>query len=584
MTIYLHGGDLASYAVTAGPDGTEVHFAPGVRLWVWVSPMGDERITDLTDIDGQPITEVVVSDGTDGWQLGAIRPFRAPYPRVWVGVEGQPRVLSVTNDLPELIDQATAAAEGAREAAQAAAASAAELAESSSIAGHEAAPDPHPGYLTPARGDQRYVPRRLVTEPLDEPIQIIDFTSQPPVTAGNITEIWVTHQGTRRMTRWDNERGLYRAEQVPGALYENLITLVTAYNGTGRAVCVQQRGPDNIRRDVGGIDARGRVVTSDQAWAPITVDPDGTGRYAASTALGPAPLGARYEADDVVRAQGRIQASSVVAGDTIAVTPAGYHPLSARMVLLPTDAGPLPVELRPTGRIVALANMTGPVEISLDDLTWARVAAPQPGGDWTVETAGWATPSSSSPLTITHTSQPALYLLIVAATSATADITGVTDDGGNTWARLAYAPTSGAVGRRIEAWACQPSTPFGAVWVAHDETATVYATMIEITGHDTATPVDQVAAEVRSATSTPAALTVTPSGAGRLVISAIMANPNQVSQMTPSPGWSALSTHPGGPAVVYLIDPPPAAPVGVEWSLVNSSGSGHVIIALNPRG
>src|SRR5690606_26547108 len=94
----------------------------------------------------------------------------------------------------------------------------------------------------------------------------------------------------------------------------------------------------------------------------------------------------------------------------------------------------------PTGRIVALANMAGPVEISLDDLTWARVAAPQPGGDWTVETAGWATPSSSSPLTITHTSQPALYLLIVAATSATADITGVTDDGGNTWVRLAYAP------------------------------------------------------------------------------------------------------------------------------------------------
>src|SRR5690606_20237435 len=207
-------------------------------------------------------------------------------------------------------------------------------------------------------------------------------------------------------------------------------------------------------------------------WAPITVDPDGTGRYAASTALGPAPLGVRWETDDVVRAQGRIAAPQVAAGDTIAVTPAGYHPLSARMVLLPTDAGPLPVELRPTGRTVALANMAGPVEISLDDLTWARAAAPQPGGDWTVETAGWATPSPSSPLTITHTSQPAsLSLLIVAATSATADIADVTDDGGNTWVRLAYAPSSGVVGRRIEAWVCQPSAPFGAVWVAHDETA-----------------------------------------------------------------------------------------------------------------
>src|SRR5690606_18236012 len=136
---------------------------------------------------------------------------------------------------------------------------------------------PQPGYLTPAHGDQRYVPRLLGTEPLEEPIQIIDLTSQPPVSARNPREIWVTHQGTRRVTRWDTERGRYRAEQVPGSLDEDMRTLITAYYGTARAVCVQQRGPDNIRRDVGGTDALGRVVTSDQAWAPITVDPDGTG-------------------------------------------------------------------------------------------------------------------------------------------------------------------------------------------------------------------------------------------------------------------------------------------------------------------
>jgi len=295
VTIYLHGGDLAAYAVVAGPDGTEVHFAPGARLQVWTDQLGGERITDLTDIDGQPITEVVVSDGTDGWQLGAIRPFRAPYPRVWIGVEGQPRALSVTNDLPDLIEQAATVAEDAREAAQAAAASAAELAESSSVTGHEAASDPHPGYLTPARGDERYVRRELTTDPLPEgeTLRRITLTSQPSATDGNLSEVWVIHQGQPRMVRWDNERGLYRAEQVSGALYDHLITLITAYNGTGRAVCVQQRGPDNVRRDVGGIDARGRVVTSDQTWVPITVDPDGTGRYSASTALGPAPLGAR---------------------------------------------------------------------------------------------------------------------------------------------------------------------------------------------------------------------------------------------------------------------------------------------------
>src|SRR5690606_34079553 len=162
--------------------------APGARLQVWTDQLGGERITDLTDIDGQPITEVVVSDGTDGWQLGAIRPFRAPYTRVWIGVEGQPRVLSVTHDLPDLTEQAAA--------------------------------DPHPGYLTPARGDERYVRRQLTTDPLPEgeTLRRITLTSQPSATDGNLHEVWVIHQGQPRMVRWDNERGLYRAEQQPGAL------------------------------------------------------------------------------------------------------------------------------------------------------------------------------------------------------------------------------------------------------------------------------------------------------------------------------------------------------------------------------
>src|SRR5690606_12486099 len=118
--------------------------------------------------------------------------------------------------------------------------------------------------------------------------------------------------------------------------------------------------------------------------------------------------------------------------------------------------------------------------------------------------------------------------------------------------------------------------------VAHDETATAYATLIEITGHDTATPVDQVAAEARPAPTGPPALPHTPRGAGRVVISAVMANPNPVTHMTPSADSPAATTNPGGRAVVYLIHPPPAAPVGVSWTLVNSSGSGPVIIALNP--
>src|SRR5690606_2156648 len=525
--MFQHGGNLAAYVVKAGQD-EEVKFAPGERVRVYVDRQGETEVTEITDVNGDPIVELRVSDGTDGWQLGAIPIFYVPYDRVWLGVNGQPRVMSITNDVPMLADNAAQIARDAVDAAQAAAAQAAALAESSSIRGHESQADPHIQYLNHQRGDTRYRRLRFTTTPLDAPIEIIEFTSNPGATAADIYQIFVTHEGVTRLVRWDNERGSYRAEQVPGALWDNLITLVGAHNGTGRAIMVQQRGTDGIRRNIGGIDARGRLVISEQEWVPITqVDPDNTGRYTASTALGPAPLAVRWDADDVVRAQGRIDATSITTGDTIATVPAGYHPLSARMVLLPTDAGVLPVELRPTGRIVALADMTGPVEISLDDLTWARAEAPQPGGDWTVETAGWATPSSSSPLTITHTSQPgALYVLIAAAASATAAITDVTDDGGNAWVRQAYAPTSGSAGRRIELWLCQPAALFDEVVISHDGTAQVYATLIEITGHDATDPVDAVAADIRTATTAPAPVTVTPSRAGTLTLAAIMANPN----------------------------------------------------------
>lgn len=582
--MFQHGGNLAAYVVKAGQD-EEVKFAPGERVRVYVDRQGETEVTEITDVNGDPIVELRVSDGTDGWQLGAIPIFYVPYDRVWLGVNGQPRVMSITNDVPMLADNAAQIARDAVDAAQAAAAQAAALAESSSIRGHESQADPHIQYLNHQRGDTRYRRLRFTTTPLDTPIEIIEFTSTPGATAADIYQIFVTHEGVTRLVRWDNERGYYRAEQVSGALWDNLITLVTAHNGTGRAIMVQQRGTDGIRRNIGGIDARGRLVISEQEWAPITqVDPDNTGRYTASTALGPAPLAVRWDADDVVRAQGRIDATSITTGDTIATVPAGYQPLSSRLLLLPTTSGEVvPVEIGATGRIVAKTTVSSPVTLSLDDLTWARVVAPQPSGDWEITTAAWAEPTTSSPLSVSYEGGTGpLYALVLASAAATTEFTAVSDNGGNTWTRQAYAPQSGAVGRRIELWTCQPNSAFSTITVTFDSAPHAYATLLEITGHNAANPVDQVAADFRSSTTSPQPVQVTPSMGGTLAVAAVMANPNTAAQITPSAGWLSLPSHTSGPIIVYQVDPPSGVPLGVSWTFASAAGSGHVIATFTP--
>ncbi|MBQ1047845.1 hypothetical protein KBX50_05150 [Micromonospora sp. C51] len=590
MTIYAYGGGLADWAMTtATADGVSLltQLVPGAVITCWTEQVGGDQITDLATEDGLPVTQVTVSAGDEVYAAGTIPRFRAPHTSMWLSADGGPRLHVTTSDWPAVLADVLATATTAQQAASAAASSAAELAAESAVPAHVEALDPHAVYLNTSRGDARYPLRRPgLMSPLAEPIEVLRFASTPPAEAADVRQVWVTHLGIERLVAWLNERGYPRAEQVPGALWDAPYTSIVNYAGTGRAFLVQRRGPDNSRVDIGGIDVSGRVVTSEQAWSAVTViDPNATGNYTASTAVGPAPLQLRWEADDIVRMQGRLTCTAVTAGHVLMRIPDQFLPQSARLITLPTTTGAaVPCELLVNGDVVARATVSGPLDLSVDDVTYARVVAEQDTGGWTLDYAGSGTPGTTSPITVTHSGvADRLYLLVISRSTATDPYTTVTDSAGNSWTRQTYAPTSGSVGRRIEMWTCIPATPFATVSAAFTGAATAYASLYEITGHHPSTPIDQVASDFRSASTTPTAVQVTPSGAGRLVVSACQANNNTIAQMTPSAGWIVLGSHSGGPAVAYQVDPPAGSPLGVSWTFANSVGSGHAIAALQPE-
>ncbi|WP_431728249.1 hypothetical protein [Verrucosispora sp. TAA-831] len=592
MTQFHFGGgpaDWATQAVTVSGTTLLARFKPGAKLTCHWSQGGDDQITDLADASGAPITDVVIPETSEVYGPGQWPRFRAPAPVIWVSVDGGPRFIVVTTDVPQLAAQAREVADAAVVAAQEAASAAREAASNSALPAHLEAPDPHPGYLDAARGDVRYQQRwPEQMPPLTEPIEILQFTSTPPYNAANVRETWVNHNGVWRMVRWSNERNYDRYEVVEGAKWDSPITIVMAYDATGRAILVQRRGVDNQRVNIGGIDAAGRPVTSDQTWVAILdVDPDDTGDYAASSTVGPAPLGARWDTDDVVRLQGWVACAGITSGDTILALPTGFLPLSRRLLALPTTTGPaVSCELNVAGELVARATVAGPLELSLDDVTYARVIAEQDTGGWEISYAGSATPGGTSPLTITRTvTAGRFYVLALAHTTATGRFTGVTDSASNAWALDpgGWAPQSGGVGRQVAVYTCQPAASGEiTISIAFTGAGTAYASLYEVDGHDPVAPIDDVVADFRSSSLTPAPLLITPSGPGRLLIGICQANNNTVSQMTPSAGWTMLGTHSAGPAVVYKVDAPVEAQ-GVAWEFGAAQGSGHALIAIKPE-
>lgn len=200
----------------------------------------------------------------------------------------------------------------------------------------------------------------------------------------------------------------------------------------------------------------------------------------------------------------------------------------------------------------------------------------------------WTTPpttvaifpsSSNAVIPVTYTSVPGkTYVVLAAKRSAAAEVGEVVDDADNTWARIDYAPKSGAVGRRIEAFICTPATQFTQVEILNPGAQTL-AMLIEVTGSSGV--VNAHNATFSSATTTPASATITPTESGLLVIAGIMANSNLAAAITAPAGWSYLTVPTEGPQAVYRVTDSPAS-VGVSWALEVSQGSGQVIFALEP--
>lgn len=202
---------------------------------------------------------------------------------------------------------------------------------------------------------------------------------------------------------------------------------------------------------------------------------------------------------------------------------------------------------------------------------------------WAIASVAQATPSSTSPITVTYTGVVGrLYALFLSRASAADPFTTVTDSASNTWTRQTYAPTSGTTGRRIELWTLVPGTSFTSISVAFTGTGTAQATLVEITGHDT-TFINQVTSDFRASSTAPTpVLTVTPTVANTLIVCAVQANNNTNAQITSSAGWTRLNTHTNGPAIAYKANATNGVADGTTWTFTTAVGSGHVVVAFAP--
>lgn len=198
-------------------------------------------------------------------------------------------------------------------------------------------------------------------------------------------------------------------------------------------------------------------------------------------------------------------------------------------------------------------------------------------------TVATATTGATTPKVLTYNGVPGrIYLLCLGRFQAADSYTTVTDDGGNTWNRLDYAPKSGTTGRRIEMWMCKPTAPFTAVSATQNNTNFGTASLVEIQGGSGT--VNAVAAIERAGSTTPANLTVTPTKAKTMVVAIIQANPLTTSQIHEASGWTVISSAPEGPKIAYRYNPPASSPVGAGWTLDASNASGHAIVALEEAG
>lgn len=106
------GGQLSDWVFTKNADDIPV-FAGGALLQLWNARDGGTQYTDLTlDAAGlSPVTALLSSDGSDGYQLGDIPVFYGPpgVTAMWVSADGGPRRVVAARDAADLSGQTATA-------------------------------------------------------------------------------------------------------------------------------------------------------------------------------------------------------------------------------------------------------------------------------------------------------------------------------------------------------------------------------------------------------------------------------------------------------------------------------------------
>lgn len=173
------------------------------------------------------------------------------------------------------------------------------------------------------------------------------------------------------------------------------------------------------------------------------------------------------------------------------------------------------------------------------------------------------------------------YLLCLGRYLAADSYTAVSDSGGNTWTRVTTAPASGTVGRRIDMWICTPTVPFTSVSATQNNNGYGTAALVEIQGSSGI--VNAYNSASHSSSATPSPVLATPTKSNTLAVAICQANALQISQITPSSGWTAITSEVEGPKIVYRKDLPANTPAGVSWTFSSANGSATAIVYLEEQ-
>lgn len=195
-----------------------------------------------------------------------------------------------------------------------------------------------------------------------------------------------------------------------------------------------------------------------------------------------------------------------------------------------------------------------------------------------------ATPQTGTDLTLSYSgSAGQLFLILGGSSGLPSSDTGVTDNGGNTWTKVESTPPSGTTGRRAFAYICLATSSFTTVTVAHDHLLQLTASLVEVTGFDSVTPLDTHGSASRASSTTPAAVTVTPTNSNALEIGIIQANTNLATTGVNVPtGYTDLTGYATqGPKIVYKVGPTAGTPDGPAFTLSVAQGSGMVTLIIN---